>query len=84
MSGELTEYSLKAVSSGVDAVGEAFVRVVFDGIQYNGRAVSTDVIAGSVKAYLEAMNRAVRSRRRKDERENAVHAAAPAEEVRSS
>ena len=84
MSGELTEYSLKAVSSGVDAVGEAFVRVVFDGIQYNGRAVSTDVIAGSVKAYLEAMNRAVRSRRRKDERENAAHTASPAEEVRSS
>jgi hypothetical protein len=68
----------------VDAVGEAFVRVVFDGIQYNGRAVSTDVIAGSVKAYLEAMNRAVRSRRRKDERENAAHTASPAEEVRSS
>jgi 2-isopropylmalate synthase len=67
--GTLTEYSLKSVSLGHDAIGEAFVRVVFDGVQYNGRAVSTDVIAGSAKAYLEAINRALGSRRRREERE---------------
>jgi 2-isopropylmalate synthase len=67
--GKLTEYTLKSVSLGHDAVGEAFVRVVFDGIQFNGRAVSTDVITGSAKAYLEAMNRACAARKRKEERE---------------
>jgi hypothetical protein len=45
------------------------VRVVFDGIQFNGRAVSTDVITGSAKAYLEAMNRACAARKRREERE---------------
>ena len=69
ISGTLTEYSLKSVSLGHDAVGEAFVRVAFGDIPFNGRAISTDVIAGSVKAYLEALNRALESQRRKGERE---------------
>jgi len=58
IAGTLTEYSVKSVSYGHDTVGEAFVRVEFNGVLYNGRAVSTDVITGSVKAYLEALNRA--------------------------
>ena len=58
IAGTLTEYSVKSVSYGHDTVGEAFVRVEFDGVLYNGRAISTDVITGSVKAYLEALNRA--------------------------
>jgi 2-isopropylmalate synthase len=69
ISGKLTEYTLKSVSLGHDAVGEAFVRVMFDGVQFNGRAVSTDIITGSAKAYLEAMNRAIAARLRKEERE---------------
>ncbi len=64
IAGKLTEYTLKSVSLGHDAVGEAFVRVDFDGVLFNGRAVSTDVIAGSVLAYLEALNRARAARRR--------------------
>ena len=67
MTGKLTEYSIKSVHTGHDAIGEVFVRVEFDGILYNGRAASTDVIAGSVNAYLEALNRAVASKRRKEE-----------------
>jgi 2-isopropylmalate synthase len=66
--GKLTEYSLKSVSIGHDTVGEVFVRVEFDGVQYNGRAVSTDVITGSARAYLEAMNRALNVRRRREGR----------------
>lgn len=70
--GKLTEYSVKAVHSGHDAIGEVFVRVDFDGLLYNGRAASTDVIAGSVNAYLEALNRAQASKKRKEgqQREN--------------
>ena len=53
--GKLTEYSIKSVSLGHDAIGEVFVRVEFDGVQYNGRAASTDILAGSARAYLEAL-----------------------------
>lgn len=67
MTGKLTEYSIKSVHTGHDAIGEVFVRVEFDGVLYNGRAASTDVIAGSVHAYLEALNRAMASKRRKEE-----------------
>ena len=55
--GTLTEYSIKSVGLGRDAIGQVFVRVVFDGVHFNGRGVSTDVIVGSAKAYLEALNR---------------------------
>ncbi len=65
--GELKEYTIKAVHSGHDALGEVFVRVEFDGILYNGRAASTDIITGSVNAYLEAMNRALAARKRREQ-----------------
>lgn len=65
--GQLTEYSIKSVSLGRDAFGEVFVRVNFDGVLFNGRAVSTDVVTGSAKAYLEALNRALIARKRKSE-----------------
>ncbi len=67
IAGTLTEYSVKSVSYGHDTVGEAFVRVEFDGVLFNGRAVSTDVITGSVKAYIEALNRSQASLTRKKE-----------------
>ena len=64
--GKLVEYSLKSVSQGHDTVGEAFVRVDFDDVIHNGRAVSTDVITGSVRAYVDAMNRAQAGLRLRD------------------
>jgi 2-isopropylmalate synthase len=67
--GKLTEYSIKSVSLGHDAMGEVFVRGEFDGILFNGRAVSTDVITGSAKAYLEALNRSLAAKKRKGEKE---------------
>lgn len=72
-SGTVTEYSIKSVTSGRDALGEVFVRIQFDGVLFNGRAASTDVVTGSAKAYLEALNRAVRaSQRRKERRADAA------------
>ncbi len=64
--GNLTEYNIKSVHSGHDAIGEVFVRVDFDGMLVNGRAASTDVIEGSVNAYLEALNRALTAKKRKN------------------
>ena len=66
VTGKLTEYSIKSVTFGHDAIGEVFVRVEFDGVLFNGRAVSTDVITGSAKAYLDALNRAIIARKRRE------------------
>jgi 2-isopropylmalate synthase len=56
---ELEDYELHAVTEGKDALGEVTVRVSKDGKIYVGRGVSTDVIDASVKAYLNAINRAI-------------------------
>ena len=56
---ELQDYSLKGVTEGTDALGEATVRVIKDDRIYVGRGVSTDVIEASVKAYINAINRVV-------------------------
>lgn len=55
----LEEYSLRAITEGTDALGEATVKVMNDGKFYSGRGVSTDIIEASVKAYLNAINRIV-------------------------
>lgn len=67
--GKLMEYSITSVHSGHDAIGEVFVRVDFNGVLFNGRAASTDIITGSANAYLEALNRALASKRRKEEQQ---------------
>jgi 2-isopropylmalate synthase len=61
----LEEYTIKSVSSGRDALAEVFVSIEFDGTTYNGRAVNTDVITGSVRAYIDALNRAHNANQRK-------------------
>ncbi|MDO8686052.1 MAG: 2-isopropylmalate synthase [Clostridiales bacterium] len=55
----LEDYSLRAVTEGKDALGEVTVRVSVNGRGFVGRGISTDIIEASVKAYLNAMNRAV-------------------------
>jgi hypothetical protein len=47
-----------------------FVQIDVDGVLFNGRAASTDVVVGSAKAYLEALNRALSARMRKAELQN--------------
>ncbi len=64
---ELLDYSIKSVAWGRDAIGEVFVKIAIDGYVFNGRSASTDVITGSVKAYLNAINHAVSARYRKEQ-----------------
>ena len=59
---KLIDYSLKSVSIGKDAVGEAMVKVEYKGMVYLGRGTSTDVIEASVKAFLSAINRILRNK----------------------
>jgi len=56
---KLEDYSLKAVTEGKDALGEVTTRVSKDDNVFVGRGVSTDIIEASVKAYLNAINRAI-------------------------
>jgi 2-isopropylmalate synthase len=67
ISGQLLDYSIKSVSWGHDAIGEVFVKIAIDGYVFNGRSASTDVITGSVKAYLNAINHAASARNRRQQ-----------------
>ncbi len=55
--GTLVEYSIRAITSGKDALGEAKIKVSFDGDEISAKAASTDVIEASVRAYLMAINK---------------------------
>lgn len=53
----LKDYSLKSLTHGRDAQGEVLVRIENLDRIYTGRAVSTDVIEASAKAYVNAINK---------------------------
>ena len=59
ISGKLQDYNIRAVTSGKDAMGEVFVNIDVDGRTVRGRAVSTDIIEASARAYLNAINKVV-------------------------
>ena len=57
---KLENYSLKAVTAGKEALGEATVKILDSYNQrFTGRGVSTDIIEASAKAYVDAINRMV-------------------------
>jgi len=56
---KLENYSIRAVTGGKEALGEATVRITEDGRTYVGRGISTDIIEASAKAYVDALNRMV-------------------------
>jgi 2-isopropylmalate synthase len=56
---KLESYSIRAVTGGKEALGEATVKIRTDGRIYIGRGISTDIIEASAKAYVDAINRMV-------------------------
>ncbi len=54
---QLTEFTVKSVTEGVDAIGEVLIRIESGGVTYTGRGASTDIIVASAKAYMNALNR---------------------------
>lgn len=68
---KLVEYAVRAVTDGIDAIGEVTVRIVpADGQtrtspqtgyrtarQFSGHGADTDIVVASVKAYLSALNK---------------------------
>jgi len=59
LSPKLENYSIRAVTSGKEALGEATVKITENGRIFVGRGISTDIIEASAKAYVDAINRMV-------------------------
>ncbi len=53
----LTEFSVKSVTEGIDAIGEVLIRIERQGTSFTGRGADTDIIVASAKAYINALNR---------------------------
>jgi len=69
---ELIEFSVQAVTEGIDAVGGVTIRirandpVTEDGVEqrtFSGRGSDTDIVVASAKAYMFALNRLIAARR---------------------
>ena len=57
---DLMEYSVKAVTRGIDALGEVTVRIMDrDGAIFIGRGSDRDITVSSGKAYVNALNRMI-------------------------
>ena len=53
----LTEFSVKSVTEGINAIGEVLIKIESEGTTYTGRGADTDIIVASAKAYMNALNR---------------------------
>jgi 2-isopropylmalate synthase len=88
----LTEFSVKSVTEGIDAVGEVTIRIQPDNGDNNhgfnpqtgqsivrtfsGHGASTDIIVASARAYLSALNRMLAAREEKGIRVSAIRGSA--------
>ena len=54
---KLRDYQITSVSTGEDAQGEVSIEVEHATGVYRGRALSTDIIEGSARAFLDVVNR---------------------------
>lgn len=64
----LLGFNSSSVTGGVDALGDVVVQVEAGGKAVSGRAVSTDVVEASARAYLNALNRLLRANAANDSR----------------
>ena len=74
---ELIEFSIQAVTEGIDAVGRVTVRIQADepvtdnGYErrvFSGRSSDTDIVVAAAKAYMFALNRLIAARREGEQR----------------
>ncbi len=56
---ELDDFRISSVTEGKGAMGDALVRLRYDGKLYSGRGLSTDIIGASIRAYVSALNKIV-------------------------
>ncbi|MCB9017709.1 MAG: 2-isopropylmalate synthase [Paludibacteraceae bacterium] len=53
----LQEFLIQAITKGSDDVGKVHMRVEYNGNVYSGFAANTDIVAASVSAYIDAINK---------------------------
>jgi hypothetical protein len=53
----LTDYRIRAVTKGKEAMGEVQIELEHNGRKIRGRGLSTDILEASALAYLAAINR---------------------------
>jgi len=58
---KLSDYSIRSVTEGKDAIGEVTVKVEDKGRLIVGHGASTDIIEASAKAYINAINKVIHS-----------------------
>lgn len=56
----LKEFTIQAISKGSDDVGKVHMQVEYDGHLYYGFGANTDIIAASVEAYIDAINKFIK------------------------
>lgn len=56
---ELDDFQVQAVTDGKEALGSALVRLRNNGKLYSGNGISTDIVAASIRAYINALNKIV-------------------------
>ena len=56
---ELDDFQVQAVTEGKEALGSAIVRLRNKGKLYSGNGISTDIVAASIRAYINALNKIV-------------------------
>ncbi|HAP32863.1 MAG TPA: 2-isopropylmalate synthase [Firmicutes bacterium] len=54
---ELSSFNIRAVTQGIDALGEVSITLNHEDRNIIGRGISTDIIEASVKAYLDGINK---------------------------
>jgi 2-isopropylmalate synthase len=64
---KLTEFTVKSVTEGIDAIGEVLIRIESNGIGYTGRGADTDIMVASAKAYMNALNRLLAAKKARKE-----------------
>jgi 2-isopropylmalate synthase len=81
---ELIEFSIQAVTEGIDAVGRVTIRIQAEepvkdnGVErkvFSGRSSDNDIVVASARAYMYALNRLIAARREAERQSNgrAVH-----------
>lgn len=61
---ELSDFTVRAVTKGREALGEATVVVKADGQAFTGRGSSTDIIEAAARAYVDAINKVLGAEQR--------------------
>lgn len=56
---ELDDFQVQSVTEGKEALGSAVVRLRNNGKLYSGNGISEDIVAASIRAYINALNKIV-------------------------